>query len=226
MNNSEIIKISKAFVKLITQSLSKEELNSKIPSVSYISDLLIKNTISLSILNNFDGDTLIKVIFTTFNLMNGDSEENAVNKTKDIYQIDVKTSESEPYDEMEPCYGCDEEGYIIDDEDERYVCQDCDGDGESETGIELIDIQLTTIVTQNSNLVETIKNNLDSIDNEIEYFDSILNDYKHEILIIDIINDTVENGQEWPEYLDGTKLEDIHHNLNNFSIKRNELTML
>lgn len=226
MNNSEIIKISKAFVKLITQSLSKDELNSKIPSVSYISDTLNKNVISLSVLNNLDGDTLIRVIFTTFNLMNGDSEENAVNKTKDIFQIDVKTSQSEPYNHTEPCDECEGSGYIIDDEDEEYVCQNCDGYGETETDSELIDVQLTTIVTQNPNLVETIKNNLDSSDNEIESFDSILNNYKHEILIIDIINDSVETNEEWPDYLDGARLEDIHHNFNNFKIKKGELTML
>jgi len=189
----KILNLSKSLVKIIIHHMSNEDTLLKKPSVSYITEVLISFPMSLSILSDIKGEALLRTIFTTYNLLSGDSEEMALNKTKDLFYLDIKTADYS----------------TINDYDE-------------------IEIKYITILSQGHDFVQSIRRNHNRITDEIEGFDTILEDNIGDILIVDIFKDIVDIS-EWGDDSDmDVKLEFIGQNIGDLHVseKKKRVTFL
>lgn len=281
--DKKILILAKSIETLVTMELSNNNLLDKSPSVSYVSDIALNFPAITSILSSLEGDELVRVLFITYNLLNGDSDEVAVNRTKDIFMIDVKSIQGEEYNKMEDCdvcYGngeiaceeCSGEGEIecsdcngsgnlnceecggegeVDGEECHYCggdgevhcgdcggsgqvhcdecygngevrCEECDGEGEVESSTEVVDVEMSTILTQSHQLVEELDTLHDPNDDEITEFGQFIEKYSNEILVIDVINDTIEFDYEWGgDSSVRDKLEAVRTNFKNYKVNRN-----
>lgn len=120
--DKKILILAKSIETLVTRELSNNDLLDKKPSVSYVSDIALNFPAITSILSSLEGDELVRVLFVSYNLLNGDSDEVAVNRTKDIFMLDVKSIQGEEYYRMEDCDMCYGSGEID--------CGECSGTGE------------------------------------------------------------------------------------------------
>ncbi len=131
--NENILKIGKVLESWITLDLSHKGLLDSKPSVSYIVQSSVTYPPTKNILSSLDGEELVKGLFTSYNLLNGDSDETAISKSEKIYVVDyVKRESDEFYPDVycddcsgggeEQCQNCEGEGEI--------ECTDCDGTGE------------------------------------------------------------------------------------------------
>ena len=281
--DKKILILAKSIETLVTMELSNNNLLDKSPSVSYVSDIALNFPAITSILSSLEGDELVRVLFITYNLLNGDSDEVAVNRTKDIFMLDVKSIQGEEYNKMEDCdvcYGngeiaceeCSGEGEIecsdcngsgnlnceecggegeVDGEECHYCggdgevhcgdcggsgqvhcdecygngevrCEECDGEGEVESSTEVVDVEMSTILTQSHQLVEELDTLHDPNDDEITEFGQFIEKYSNEILVIDVINDTIEFDYEWGgDSSVRDKLEAVRTNFKNYKVNRN-----
>jgi len=281
--DKKILILAKAIETLVTGELSNNDLLDKKPSVSYVSDIALNFPAITSILSYLDGDELVRILFVTYNLLNGDSDEVAVNRTKDIFMINVKSIHGEEYyrkEECGVCHGsgnidCDEcrgtgeidcstckgSGYIDCDEcsgegevdgeechycggdgevhcgdcggsgdvrcDECYgdyevKCGECSGEGQVTTN-EVIDVEMSTIITQNPKLMEELDSLHDPIDDEIKEFGQFIEKYSNEILVIDVLYDTELFYNEWGgDSSVRDKLEDTIVNFKRYKVSRNK----
>lgn len=116
-------------------------------------------------------------------------------------------------DEYTKCSTCYGDGSNTCDDcygDGKFECPECGGSGEVEGGDEVIDIQYSTITTQDERLAEGISERLDNED--LGSIDELLNEYKGQIMVTNVIDDIVDFYDEW----DG---DDVEYKLEN--IKRN-----
>jgi hypothetical protein len=102
----------------------------------------------------------------------------------------------------------------------RYECPECGGTGEIEGESEVVDIQYTTVITQNKKFIKGLHKRLDGGE-AIDDYDTLLNEYKGEILVTSIINDTIDYYGDWDgddeiEY----KLEGITKNRTTYRLNR------
>jgi len=281
--DKKILILAKSIEKLTVMQLSKDGLLDKKPSVSYISDIALNFPAVISILSDLEGGELVRVLFVVYNLLNGDTDEVAMNRAKDIFMIDVKSIQGEEYNKMEDCdvcYGngeiaceeCSGEGEIecsdcngsgnlnceecggegeVDGEECHYCggdgevhcgdcggsgqvhcdecygngevrCEECDGEGEVESSTEVVDVEMSTILTQSHQLVEELDTLHDPNDDEITEFGQFIEKYSNEILVIDVINDTIEFDYEWGgDSSVRDKLERTWTNFKNYKVSRN-----
>ena len=249
-------------------------INDKMPSVSYIAQSVLSYPATLNILGSLPGDEMVRSIFVAYNLLSGDNDSTALDKTRRIYMIDLKQKTSEEYFPDEECAYCDGSGEVncqecdgdgeiecshcdgsgqiscedcegeecsICDGDEFIKCSDCDGDGsdacsdcygdgkfecpecegsgEVEGSEEVVDIQYSTIITQDESLTEGIELRLDNDDSES--IDSLLNRFKSQIMVTNVIDDVVDFYDEWDGESDVEyKLENIKLNHKGYKIGR------
>lgn len=269
-----ILKVGKIIERWVTMDLSHKGMNDKMPSVSYIAQSTLSYPATLSILSSLPGDEMVRSIFVAYNLLSGDSDSTALDKSRRIYMIDLKQKTSEEYFPDEECDYCDGNGEVscqecdghgeiecshcdgsgqiscedcegeecsLCDGDEFIKCSDCDGDGsdtcsdcygdgkfecpecdgvgEVEGSEEVIDIQYSTIITQDESLTEGIELRLDNDDSES--IDSLLNRFKGQIMITNVIDDVVDFYDEWYGESDVEyKLENIKLNHKGYKISR------
>lgn len=256
-----ILKIGKVLAKLVSMELLNKGIKGKKPSVSYIAQTALKNIITLNILENTESVVMVKGIFTAYNLLNGDTDIEAVKKTDNIYMIDTIEADGHEYfsksdcdycggegqvectdcggagqipcdecgsdDDDESCSACDGDEYIDCDGcsgDSNYECPECEGDGEIDDSEESIDIVYSTILTQNSEFVNEVKNNIGKY-NSVNEFKTISDKYHNEIILIDNTPDTILFEDEWggydPNYV-SVKLEGITLNHPRYRIQKNQ----
>lgn len=143
---------------------------------------------------------------------------------------DCEQCEGSGEDEGEECYRCDGSGEM--------ECRDCDGRGLEECSTcaghgvvdndeEVVDVVVSTIVTQNTYLYDEIMENYNENTDEIKNFGEIIGNYLNEIIRFDIFNDTVSFKSDWggdSEVL--TKLLSTYIPIKNFRINKvnNNLT--
>jgi len=276
-----ILKVGKIFERWVTMDLSHKGMIDKMPSVSYIASSVISYPATKNMLESLPGDEMVRSIFVAYNLLSGDNDSTALDKSRRIYMIDIKQKDGEEYipdieceecsgwgevqcpecdgsgvedcgncegrgsvdcgdcdgdgtdEDGDTCYTCDGEGsekcYDCDGDgsyscsgcggEGKLECPECDGGGEVEGSEEVVDIQYSTIITQDESLVEGIKLRLDNDDSES--IDSLLNRFKGQIMITNVIDDTVDFYDEWDgeseiEY----KLENIRLNHKGYKIGR------
>ncbi len=281
--DKKILILAKSIEKLTVMQLSKDGLLDKKPSVSYISDIALNFPAVISILSDLEGGELVRVLFVAYNLLNGDTDEVAMNRATNIFMFDVKSIQGEEYYKMEDCdvcYGngeiaceecggegemecsdcngsgnlnCDEcggEGEVDGEEchycggdgevhcgdcggsgqvhcdecygDGKVRCEECDGEGEVESSTEVVDVEMSTIVTQNHKIMEELDSLHDPNDDEITEFGQFIEKYSNEILVIDVINDTEEFDYEWGgDSSVRDKLERTWTNFKNYKVSRN-----
>jgi hypothetical protein len=281
--DKKILILAKSIEKLTVMQLSKDGLLDKKPSVSYISDIALNFPAVISILSDLEGGELVRVLFVAYNLLNGDTDEVAMNRATNIFMFDVKSIQGEEYNRMEDCdvcYGngeiaceecggegemecsdcngsgnlnCDEcggEGEVDGEEchycggdgevhcgdcggsgqvhcdecygDGKVRCEECDGEGEVESSTEVVDVEMSTIVTQNHKIMEELDSLHDPNDDEITEFGQFIEKYSNEILVIDVINDTEEFDYEWGgDSSVRDKLERTWTNFKNYKVSRN-----
>ena len=269
-----ILKVGKIIERWVTMDLSHKGINDQMPSVSYIAQSVLSYPATLNILGSLHGDEMVRSIFVAYNLLSGDNDSTALDKSRRIYMIDLKQKTSEEYFPDEECTYCDGSGEVncqecdgdgeiecshcdgsgqiscedcegeecsLCDGDEFIKCSDCDGDGsdtcsdcygdgkfecpecegsgEVEGSEEVIDIQYSTIITQDESLTEGIELRLDNDDSES--IDSLLNRFKGQIMITNVIDDTVDFYDEWDGESDiEYKLENIKLNHKGYKIGR------
>ena len=119
--NENILKIGKVLESWITLDLSHKGLLDKKPSISYIESSSLSYPPTKNILSSLDGEELIKGLFVTYNLLNGDDDKTALQKANTIYGIDYVKSESDEYFADVYCEECDGGGEVS--------CSECDGLG-------------------------------------------------------------------------------------------------
>ena len=281
--DKKILILAKSIETLVTRELSNNDLLDKKPSVSYVSDIALNFPAITSILSSLEGDELVRVIFVSFNLLNGDSDEVAMSRAKDIFMLDGKSIQGEEYNKMEECdvcgggleiecdecrgtgemdcstcigsgnLNCDEcggEGEVDGEEcdycggdgevhcgdcggsgdvhcdecygDGRIQCGECEGEGEVEGSDEVVDVEMSTIITQNPKLIEELDSLHDPNDDEIKEFGQFIEKYSNEILVIDVIDDTEEFDYEWGgDSSVRDKLEAVRTNFKNYKVTRN-----
>lgn len=281
--DKKILILAKSIETLVTREMSDRGYLDRKPSVSYVSAVALNFPAIVSILSGLEGDELVRVLFVAYNLLSGDSDEVAVNRTKDIFMLDVKSIQGEEYNRMEECdvcggggeieclecdgtgkmdcsdcdgsgsLNCDEcggEGEVDGEEchycggdgethcgdcggsgdvhcDECYGngevrCEECGGEGEIEGSNEVIDVEMSTIITQNPKLIEELDSLHDPNDDEIKEFGQFIEKYSNEILVIDVINDTEEFDYEWGgDSSVRDKLERTWTNFKNYKVTRN-----
>jgi RecJ-like exonuclease len=123
------------------------------------------------------------------------------------------------------CGDCGGSGQVHCDEcygDGKVRCEECDGEGEVESSTEVVDVEMSTIVTQNPKLMEELDSLHDPNDDEIKEFGQFIEKYSNEILVIDVINDTEEFDYEWGgDSSVRDKLERTWTNFKNYKVSRN-----
>lgn len=117
----EILKMAKVIERLVVNQMNKKNLTDKIPSVSYVVEEALSFPITKNMLNYMGGESLIRSIFTAYNLLTGDNDVSALKKSKTISKISVVERESESYLPQVECNECRGEGDIR--------CEECDGEG-------------------------------------------------------------------------------------------------
>ena len=281
--DKKLLILAKSIESLVTRELSNTNQLNKKPSVSYVSDIALNFPAIRDILSSFDGSDMVRVIFVAFNLLNGDSDEVAMNRAKDIFMFDIETKQGEEYNKMVTCDVCNGDGKVkcqecdgdgevecdscntlgkircdeclgngeVDDEECHYcggdgdvTCRDCGGNGnvhcdecygdgnvkcvECGGGGEVkgydtvIDIQMSSIITQNPKLMEELDTIHDHNNDMIKEFNNFIKKYIEEILVIDVINDTIDFSDVWSNDSSvNDKLENIFINFNDFKISKN-----
>lgn len=231
-----ILKIGKVLAQLVSMELLNKGIKGKKPSVSYIAQVSLKNAITFNILENTEGIVMVRGIFAAYNLLNGDTDIEAVRKTDNIFMIDTMESDGYEYFNKSDCDYCGGEGQVecdecggdgqvpcdkcgSDDDDEscsdcngdeyvycdacsgdgNYECPECEGDGEIDDNEESIDIVYSTVLTQNSEFVDEVKNNIGKY-NSVNDFKTISEKYDSEIMLIDNTADTILFEDEWGGY--------------------------
>lgn len=121
-----ILHIGKIIEKWIEFQMDKKDMMDKVPSVSYITDELLSYNGIKSILLGLDGQTLIRSIFTSYNLLIGYDDISALKKSKTISDINVIERESEPYNIKQECDECVGDGDV--------KCEGCDNEGNVDCG--------------------------------------------------------------------------------------------
>ena len=281
--DKKILILAKSIETLVTREMSDRGYLDRKPSVSYVSSVALNFPAIVSILSGLKGDELVRVIFVSFNLLNGDSDEVAMSRAKDIFMIDVKSIQGEEYNKMEDCdvcYGngeiaceeCSGEGEIecsdcngsgnlnceecggegeVDGEECHYCggdgevhcgdcggsgqvhcdecygngevrCEECDGEGEVESSTEVVDVEMSTILTQSHQFIEELDTLHDPNDDEIKEYTNFIEKYIEEILVIDVIDDTIEFDYEWGgDSSVRDKLEAVRTNFKNYKVTKN-----
>ena len=269
-----ILKVGKILESWVTLDLSHKGMTDKMPSVSYIADSALAYPATKNILESLPGDEMVRSIFVAYNLLSGDDDSTALNKTRSLYMIDIKQKTSEEYYpdvecdycdgsgevECDACYGngdvecgecsgsgqiscedcegeecslCDGDEFVKCEEcdgdgdyscnncggDGKFDCHECDGSGEKEGGYEVIDIQYSTITTQSEELSEGIEERLNNED--LGSINELLNQYKGQIMVTNVIDDTVDFYDEWDGDDVEYKLENIKRNHKSYRIDRN-----
>lgn len=128
----EILKLAKVIERLVVNQMNKKNLTDRIPSVSYVVQESLSFPITRHILSDTDGKSLIRSIFTAYNLLTGDNDESAVKKSKTISDISIVEREGESYLRKEECSECGGTGNVSCDEcygDGTIDCRECDGSG-------------------------------------------------------------------------------------------------
>lgn len=268
-----ILKVGKILESWVTMDLSHRGMTDKMPSVSYIADSALSYPATKNILESLPGDEMVRSIFVAYNLLSGDDDSTALNKTRSLYMIDIKQKTSDEYypdvecdycdgsGEVEcgVCYGngdvecgecsgsgqiscedcegeecslCDGDEFVKCDEcdgdgeytcnncggDGKFDCSECDGSGEKEGNEEVIDIQLSTILTQSEELPKGIEERLN--DENLGSINELLNEYKGQIMVTNIIDDVVDFYDEWDGDDVEYKLENIKRNHKGYKINR------
>ena len=235
-----ILKVAKIIEKWVTIQMGRKNLINNSPSVSYILEEVMSYPGTRSIIDDMVGEVFIRSIFTAYNLLTGDNETTALEKSKSISDISIIERESEEYSLKEECSLCGGDGEVScqqcneeGDDSEGNTCENCWGHGFEECpecegsgkilneDEEVIDVTYFTIVTQNNDLVSEINSNTDTADNEIEGFEYIIQRYMGEILRIDVIHDTIDFDVEWGAHSDvDYKLESISTPFYKYKINR------
>lgn len=211
-----ILKVAKIIEKWVTIQMGRKNLINNSPSVSYILEEVMSYPGTRSIIGDMVGEVFIRSIFTAYNLLTGDDETTALEKSKSISDISIIERESEEYNLKEECSLCGGDGEVScqecneeGEDSEGNTCENCWGHGFEECpecegsgeilneDEEVIDVTYFTIVTQNNDLVSEINSNIDTADNEIKGFEYIIQRYMGEILRIDVIHDTIDFDVEW-----------------------------
>lgn len=128
----EILKMAKVIERLVVNQMNKKNLTDKIPSVSYVVEESLSFPITKNMLNYMDGESLIRSIFTAYNLLTGDNDVSALKKSKTISNITVVERESESYLPQVECNECSGMGEITCEEcygEGGVDCRECKGDG-------------------------------------------------------------------------------------------------
>ena len=121
-----ILKVGKILESWVTMDLSHRGMTDKMPSVSYITDSALSYPATKNILESLPGDEMVRSIFVAYNLLSGDDDSTALNKTRSIYMVDIKQKTSEEYYPDVECDYCDGGGEVN--------CESCDGNGDVECG--------------------------------------------------------------------------------------------
>jgi len=212
--DKKILILAKSIETLVTREMSDRGYLDRKPSVSYVSSVALNFPAIVSILSGLKGDELVRVIFVSFNLLNGDSDEVAMSRAKDIFMIDVKSIQGEEYNKMEDCDVCYGNGEVR--------CEECDGEGEVESSTEVVDVEMSTILTQSHQFIEELDTLHDPNDDEIKEYTNFIEKYIEEILVIDVIDDTIEFDYEWGgDSSVRDKLEAVRTNFKNYKVTRN-----
>lgn len=128
----EILKLAKVIERLVTNQMNKKNLTDRIPSVSYVVQESLSFPITRHILSDTDGKSLIRSVFTAYNLLTGDNDVTALKKSKTISIISVVEREGESYLPKKECNECGGSGDVKCDEcygDGAINCRECEGSG-------------------------------------------------------------------------------------------------
>ncbi len=125
-------------------------------------------------------------------------------------------------DEFIKCSDCDGDGSNTCREcygDGRFECPECQGGGETEGSEEVINIQYSTITTQDESLAEGISERLNNED--LGSIDELLKNYIGQIIVTNVIDDIVDFYDEWYGEDIEYRLENIKRNSKGYKIDRN-----
>lgn len=125
-------------------------------------------------------------------------------------------------DEFIKCSDCDGDGSNTCREcygDGRFECPECQGGGETEGSEEVVDIQYSTITTQDESLAEGISERLNNED--LGSIDELLKNYIGQIMVTNVIDDIVDFYDEWYGEDIEYRLENIKRNSKGYKIDRN-----
>lgn len=219
-----IFKISKLLHSWVSNVMSKKGLQKSKPSASYIAQVAMEYPLTSETLKDSSSEVIIRSIFTTYYLFEGDNIDNAINKTNNFYEISLVERVSEPYESFIECDYCDGNGQVFDN-DEIIECGECYGSGVIEnTDNEIVDVENSMIITSNKNFVDEIKENFNPSTREVKNFNVMLDKYENEILVTNIINDTISYLDEWMSEDVEYVLDEITKNPNYYKIINGEIT--
>jgi hypothetical protein len=125
-------------------------------------------------------------------------------------------------DEFIKCSDCDGDGSNTCREcygDGRFECPECQGGGETEGSEEVVNIQYSTITTQDESLAEGISERLNNED--LGSIDELLKNYIGQIMVTNVIDDIVDFYDEWYGEDIEYRLENIKRNSKGYKIDRN-----
>ena len=133
----KILKISKILEKWVRLDKSHKGLKDKTPTASYVVSSVLDYPPTKSLAMKFKGKDLGRLFFTTYNLLNGDSDLDALKKSETTYVVDIIEPEGQSYHMENDCDECGGSGEVNCSEcdgEETTECGDCGGDGQVKDG--------------------------------------------------------------------------------------------
>ena len=193
----KILKISKILEKWVRLDKSHKGLKDKTPTASYVVSSVLDYPPTKSLAMKFKGKDLGRLFFTTYNLLNGDSDLDALKKSETTYVVDIIEPEGQSYHMVNDCESSGEQTCDVCSGMGTSYCEECDGSGQTTDLFESINIEYVTLITQSELFIEDLRKRHNSDTDYITDFDLLVKKYIGELIVVDKIFDTIDFEDEW-----------------------------